>query len=115
MLHLRVRQIAEPRRNDHQICGLQGFKTWNIVVDIGIDLSRGRVNGEHDRALEPMRFGENLRELRQRFFRSVFFVATDKYDMLTVAWTFATLKSDPRIIGISSRGRNASDDQGDCE
>ena len=56
MLHLIVGQIAKPRRNDHQVGGLQGFQTRDVIVDVGIDVARRGIDGKHDRTLKPMMF-----------------------------------------------------------
>ena len=85
-------------QNDHEIGGLEGFKAGDIIVDVRIDFAGLRIDGEEDGTLEAMMLGENLAELRQRFFGAVFFIAGDEDDVLALAGAFAALIDDPGLV-----------------
>ena len=65
VLHLIVRQIAEPGGDNHQVGCVESLESGDVVVLVGVDLTAGGVDREQDRTFETVAVGQNLAELGQ--------------------------------------------------
>jgi len=54
VFHLIVRQVAETGQDDHQVCGVEGFETGNVVGNVGIDRAVFGVDSEEHGAAETV-------------------------------------------------------------
>ena len=108
VLHLLIRQIAEPQAEHREISRLQRLDPRRVigqlVVVVRLDKPGLRINRKQHGAFEAMMLRENLRQLRQRLFRAVLVIPADEHDVLSLAGTVASLKDQPRISGLRSRG-----------
>ena len=101
VLHVAVRQFAEPRGDDHHVGGLQGLQAGDVVLVQRIDRPVRRVDGEQHGTLEAVVDGQDLAQHRQGFLGTVLLVAADQHDVLALARPFFPFVHDPRILGPS--------------
>ena len=99
VFHLLVGKIPEAGQYHHQVGGLQGVETGNVIADVGIDGSARGVDGKENRATKSVPFGQDAGELRQAFLGAIFLVAADEDHLLSLAGPVAALIDEPRVAG----------------
>ena len=85
MLHLLVGQFPKAGEDQHQVGRIERLETGNVGLVLGIDFTGFGVDREEDRAVEAVMRRQDLRHHGQRFFRAVFLVAADQYDVFAQA------------------------------
>ena len=85
VLHLFVGQFPEAGENQHQVGRIERIETGNVGLVLGIDFAGLGVDREQHRAVEAVMRRQHLRHHGQRFFRAVFLVAADQYDVFAQA------------------------------
>src|SRR5262249_44637966 len=110
VLHLVVRQVAEPGGDDHQVGRVEGGEAGDVVIAVRVD---GAVvgDGEQDDALEAVAGGGDFGELGQGLLGAVFLVAADQDDGLALAGAVAAGVDDPGICGAGGEGGQGQDEQ----
>ena len=111
VLHLLVGKVAKPGGDHHQVSIPELLEAGDVVVGVGVDLAGGRVDREHDGAIEAVVAGEDLRQLREGLLAAVLLVAADKNDLLPLSRPVATGDLEPRIGSLQRKhedGHNAA-------
>jgi hypothetical protein len=80
--------MAKTPAHDHQIGVIQQLEMRDVDLVVGVDLSRFRIDGEKNRAVEAMMAGEDLGEHWECLFRTILFVPGQKHNFQSVSPAF---------------------------
>ena len=104
VLHLVVRQVAEPGGDDHHVRVRQMFQTGDVVLIVGIDRAVLGIDREQHRASETVPDSQDLAEHWHDLLRTVFFVSRNQHDMPAGPRPVAARVHHPGRVGGSHRG-----------
>jgi hypothetical protein len=104
-LQLIVRQIAPPQEHNDQIGVFNRGDARNTLPIVGIDETGLWIDREQDPAVEPVMLCQNFPKLGKRLFGTVFFVAGNQHNALSVTGAIVAFVMDPLIAGVGSRDK----------
>src|SRR5207245_7698822 len=73
----------------------------DVVFDVGVDGAVLGVDGEEDGTFEAVLLGENLAELRQRFFGAILLIAAEEDDVLALSRPVGAVVNDPLLLSAA--------------
>ena len=97
VLHLLVGQVAEPGGDHHQVGIVEGLEAGDVLLLVGIDLARRRIDGVEHRAVEAVVGGEDPAQLGEGLLAAILFVAADEHDPLAPAGALGPGQRETRV------------------
>ena len=101
VLHVLVGPVAEPKGYDNEVSRVHGLGVGDTLLVVGIDLALV-IHREENGAVESVVIGEDAPKHGQTFLGAIFFVTTDKNDVLALTRAVLALVVDREMmIGLN--------------